>query len=393
MKKKNGMFFSLSIAFILIISTLIVYQFTQKSTEKEIKPVSSHALKTREEQTAKSFETAVTLRAIGDILIHSPLYRDAWNGEDYDFRTMLEFVKPLLLSADITFANQETILGGVEMGLSSYPQFNSPVEVGEAFFDAGVDIVSNANNHSLDLYEKGVLNSTKNLSEIGLEYVGSFNSFEDQATSRILKRNGMDIGFLAYTYGTNGIVRPPDKPYLVNYINEEEIIRAVQELKKQTDFIIISLHFGNEYQPLPSSMQKELATSVINQGADIILGHHPHVLQPAEWITRADGSRGFVIYSLGNFISGQTTLDRRIGGIMELTLTHKVGPIGTENSIGSPVFTPTYVYHSNYTNYKIVSLYEASKYGLPNSNSIFENTKAHMTQWVPDMRIRKYFTE
>lgn len=395
MKKNNLLILSFSIALIFIISTLFGYQISQKgkASESDVKISYAHALKLKEDTTAKSFESSVTLRAIGDILIHSPLYKDAWNGNSYDFRPMLDQVKPLLHSSDLTFANQETILGGTEIGLSSYPQFNSPVEVGEAFFDAGVDIVSNANNHSLDKYEDGVLKSTKHLSEIGLEYVGSFNSFEDLATPRILQRNGIDIGFLAYTYGTNGIIRPPDKPYLVNYINTDEIITAVKELKKQTDFVVVSLHFGNEYQPLPSNEQKELAAAVIKAGADIILGHHPHVLQPVDWITREDGTKGFVIYSLGNFLSGQTTLDRRIGGILDLTLTHKIGPSGTVDTVSSPVFTPTFVYHSNYTNFKIVPLYEASKYGLPNSQSVFEKTSAHMTQWVPDMTIRKNFAE
>src|SRR5690606_31139166 len=116
---------------------------------------------------------------------------------------------------------------------------------------------------------------------------------------RIITKNGISVGFVAYTYGTNGLVRPEDKPYLVQYIEEEKIIQDIKELKPKVDFVVVSLHFGLEYQRFANEVQQLLVEEVSKAGADIVLGHHPHVLQPVDWIEQADGHKTFVIYSLG----------------------------------------------------------------------------------------------
>ena len=209
--------------------------------------------------------------------------------------------------------NIRSTLIGVEIGLSSYPSFNSPKEVGAALKESGVDIVTLANNHTLDRGEKAIQSAIAHWNELDMPYTGSYLSADDQMNIRTIEKNGIIFSFLAYTYGTNGISVPEDKQYLVNLIEEEMIKQEISKAKEISDIVVVSLHFGNEYQRLPSDEQKEVAHKTANAGADIIIGHHPHVLQPMEWITKEDGKRTFVAYSLGNFLSGQLEDYRDLG--------------------------------------------------------------------------------
>jgi poly-gamma-glutamate synthesis protein (capsule biosynthesis protein) len=264
----------------------------------------------------KPIVKSAKLVAIGDILLHQPVYKDAATPEGtYDFSPMFTQVKPLLESADIAVANQETMIGGKELGLSSYPLFNSPFEIGDALKDAGIDIVTLANNHTMDKGEQAIQNALSYWSQIQMPYTGAFQSFEDREEIRMLTKNDITFSFLAYSYGTNGMPVPEDKPYLINLIDLPLIQQDVRKAKGQSDVVVVSMHWGNEYESLPSTSQLELARELSNMGVDIIIGHHPHVLQPMDWIERPNGSKTFVMYSLGNFLSSQIGLDRRIGGI------------------------------------------------------------------------------
>src|SRR5690554_4409338 len=261
-----------------------------------------------------------TIAAVDDILIHESLNKDAYRDGVYDFKPMFENVKPYLQQADIAFANQETMLGGVELGLSGYPRFNSPLEVGDALVDAGIDVVSIANNHTLDVGEQAILNAIDYYDSTGTVYTGAYKSFEDQETIRTIERNNIVFSFLAYTYGTNGIPVPTGKEYLVNLIEEERMVEEIKKAKEISDVVVLSLHFGNEYELFPNARQKELAEMFTDAGANIILGHHPHVLQPMERVITENGNEAFVAYSLGNFISGQVGIEREIGGILQLEI-------------------------------------------------------------------------
>lgn len=334
-----------------------------------------------------SIRTEVRFSAIGDVLIHNSLYEDAKTQDGYDFTPMFADVKPALMSADLTFANQETIIGGESLGLSSYPRFNSPYQVGDLLLDSGVDIVSMANNHTLDKGEIGILNAINYYNQIGIEYVGAHKNKEDKSKQRILHRNGMDIGFIAYTYGTNGLKIPNGKDYLVNIINQEMIIQSIQQMKSDVDFVVVSLHFGLEDQRIPNNNQQKLVHALSDAGADIILGHHPHVLQPVDWIENEDGSRTFVIYSLGNFLSGQAKTYQRIGCVLNLTLEKEIKNGQIFNRMTSVAITPTYNYRPGYRNYKIVSLFEADQYGLENAKELYEEISNHMKMYTDDVTI------
>ncbi|MGD6794737.1 CapA family protein [Metabacillus indicus] len=305
----------------------------------------------------KSFQSELTLSAIGDILIHGRVYNDAKQPSGtYDFKPMIKDVKPLIGQADITFANQETMIGGTEIGLSTYPSFNSPFEVIDAFQDAGVDIAGIANNHTLDRGEKAILNATERYDEIQMPYVGSYRSPEDAAEPRILNVNGIKLGFLAYTYGTNGIPVPEGKPHLVNLIDKPKMKREIQEMKKQSDAVIVSMHWGVEYIRLPNEEQQELARFLADEGVHLVIGHHPHVLQPMEWVDGQDGNRTFVVYSLGNFLSGQVSDYKDIGGIFSIKISKKEVNGKKQIQLAEPSFVPTIVVNQNNRTYRVKEL-------------------------------------
>ncbi|MCG1027313.1 CapA family protein [Virgibacillus halodenitrificans] len=330
----------------------------------------------------------ITLSAVGDILIHDRVYDDARVKDTFNFMPMLDRVDSYLKASSVTFANQETMVGGEEIGLSGYPRFNSPYEIGEALKKAGVDVVSLANNHILDHGEEAIHNAINYWKEKDMMYTGAYESKADQEKLRIYETNeDISLAFLAYTYGTNGITEPENKDYLVNQIDEQQIATEIAEAEKQADVVVLSLHFGDEYERLPNERQKDLVQFATDQGADIILGHHPHVLQPVEWVEGKGGKRSFVIYSLGNFLSGQDEFYRRIGGVLTLTLT-KEEKKGEEAKvkISNPQFLPTFVTFTNESDYKVVPMYQLKETDLPDAKKHYNEIKDHMTRWMEELQ-------
>jgi poly-gamma-glutamate capsule biosynthesis protein CapA/YwtB (metallophosphatase superfamily) len=330
----------------------------------------------------------ITLSAVGDILIHDRVYDDAREKDTFNFMPMLNRVDSYLKASSVTFANQETMVGGEEIGLSGYPRFNSPYEIGEALKKAGVDVVSLANNHTLDHGEEAIHNAINYWKEKDMMYTGAYESKADQGKLRIYETNeDISLAFLAYTYGTNGITEPENKDYLVNQIDEQQIATEIAEAEKQADVVVLSLHFGDEYERLPNERQKDLVQFAADQGADIILGHHPHVLQPVEWVEGKGGKRSFVIFSLGNFLSGQDEFYRRIGGVLTLTLT-KEEKKGEEAKvkISNPQFLPTFVTFTNESDYKVVPMYQLKETDLPDAKKHYNEIKDHMTRWMEELQ-------
>ncbi|PAV30666.1 capsular biosynthesis protein [Virgibacillus profundi] len=340
-----------------------------------------------QQKAPKKIIQEITLSAIGDLLIHSPVFQDAKVEEGYDFTPMLEKVKPYLSNSTVTIANQETMIGGVQLGLSSYPSFNSPYEVGDALKDAGVDVVSLANNHTLDRGEAAIQSAIKHWETIDMMYTGAYKNQKDSENLRVYETDaGISIAFLSYTYGTNGITVPAGKDYLVNLIDKERIASEVAIAKEQADVVALSLHFGNEYERMPNETQKELVQFAADQGVHIVIGHHPHVLQPLEWVTGKDGNKTFVAYSLGNFLSNQQDLYKRIGGI--LTFSIKKTSQGSENKIEihSPEFIPTFVtFRQDWADYEVVPMYQLTNEDLSGAANHYKEIKAHMSQWMPEL--------
>lgn len=331
--------------------------------------------------------SVATLAAVGDILIHSSIYRDAQIDDGFDFTPMFQRIKPIIEGADIAFANQETMIGGVEIGLSDYPRFNSPFEVGDALKATGFDIVSMANNHTLDRGEIAITNAIRHWNQLNMHYVGAYQSEEDRNRIRVLESGEISFAFLAYSYGTNGLPIPEGKDYLINLIDKEQMKEDIQKAKPLSDVVVVSLHFGHEYHPDPSEEQMELAQFLADEGVDIILGHHPHVLQPPQWLDGKEGNRTFVIYSLGNFIAAQDGLEKEIGGILTIDIEKVVRGDEQQIHLKNPRFIPTWAYKQRYRNYDIIPYSEWDVERFPALAKMKQTLMDHMSRWVPELKI------
>jgi poly-gamma-glutamate synthesis protein (capsule biosynthesis protein) len=216
-------------------------------------------------------------------------------------------------------------------------------------------------------------------------YAGAYQSFEDQSQIRVIEKKGIRVAFLAYTYGTNGIQVPAGKEYLVNLIDKEKIKTEIDRAEEIADVVVLSLHFGNEYERMPNQSQQELVQFAVDEGADIILGTHPHVLQPVSWVEGKEGNKAFVIYSLGNFISGQDELYRQIGGIASIEIKKVTDRDRVEITLQSPKFMPTYVNYHSWRDFKIIPMYQLDSNMLQNVEAYYREIKNHMSQWVPEL--------
>lgn len=280
-----------------------------------------------------------SLIAVGDIMVHTPqlpAYYDP-STKRYSFDPWFEQVKPIFQTGDWVFGNIETPLAGQDLKYSGYPRFNAPAELADALVDAGFNVVSTANNHTMDRGFPGVVRTLDHIRKTGLIPVGTAIDSTDAMRLTIEERNGIRMGFLAYTFGTNGIPIPEDKAFAVNLIDSEAIVRQIGLLRHAgADVVTVSLHFGLEYHRMPKRQQIDLAHKLVGAGADIVLGSHPHVVQPYERISipaseSADGvaHNGVVIYSLGNFISNQTGDWKDVGLILKVDVSKTEQPDGT----------------------------------------------------------------
>lgn len=335
-------------------------------------------INTKKEQKDITFNMSV----IGDIMCHNTQYTDAYNSntDTYDFSYVFKDIKAKIKTADIAVGNLETTFAGKSVGYSSYPTFNTPESLADNLKDLGLDVLTTANNHSLDKGYKGIESTIDYLDKADISHTGTFKSEEDQ--NKILIKNVKDvkIAFLSYTYGTNGIKVPTGKDYCINLIDKDLIKKQLELAKAENpDIICVSMHWGIEYQTKQNKEQEALADFLFENGVDIILGSHPHVLQPMEkrTITLEDGSTkdGFVIYSLGNFMSGQVKENTKNSIILDLKITKKAqdGKI----SIDSVNYTPIYMYKSTAKTkaYKILDIENSiSKYDLDQDTSIGQKT-------------------
>ncbi|MHA6483966.1 CapA family protein [Paenibacillus sp. strain BS8-2] len=262
---------------------------------------------------------------VGDIMSHSPQLPGSYDVATgkYDFTPFFEHVKPILSEGDWVMANLETPIAGPDFGYSGYPTFNAPTELAEALRNAGFNLLSTANNHSLDKGEKGLLKTLEHVHALGFKTVGTAASQADADAHIIVEQNGIRMGLLSYTYGTNGIPIPQGKPYLVNLIDEVKIKSDIKKLREAgADLVTVALHFGTEYQFVPNETQTTLARSLAAAGADIIAGSHPHVVQPYEVVEALDeqgrSKQALIIYSMGNFISNQRGDSKDYGVIFKV---------------------------------------------------------------------------
>ncbi|NLC96245.1 MAG: CapA family protein [Erysipelotrichaceae bacterium] len=327
---------------------------------------------------------SIRLYMAGDALLHGAVYNDAKQDDgSYDFSYMFENIAPLMGNCDLCYYNQETILGGTSLGLSSYPRFNSPQEFGDNMIDLGFNLVSTANNHSLDKDEIGIINSLEYWSDKPVVTAGTYLSLEDRDEIMIYEKNGITFAFLAYTYGTNGLMAPKGKEYLVNVYTEDMLVNDISKVRDIADVVIVSMHWGVEYTFTPTKEQEYFAKVLADADVDIVIGSHPHVIQPIEWIDDT-----IIFYSLGNMISAQDTLNKRIGMIGAIKINKTVINGKSKIEISQPKADLIYTYYdNNIKNFKIYLFSQLDNSILNNYEKIYEEYSKIIVEREGQIRI------
>lgn len=274
-------------------------------------------------------ENTMQIVMIGDMLMHESVVESGLQEDGtYNFDHLFANVKDTIENADIAIVNQETMMAGERYGYTGYPSFNTPYALAHAEFEAGFDLLLFATNHALDKGGNGIENCMQYLDENlpELNYVGINHSKEEQDENiDTFEVNGITIAVLNYTYGTNGIALPSEKPYLVNILEEEKVRADIKKAEEIADFTIVCPHWGTEYHLGTDSSQEKWMQVFLEEGVDLVLGAHPHVIEPIEWITDEDGHEMLVYYSLGNFVNGTSSTghgvtNRMVGGIADVTI-------------------------------------------------------------------------
>ncbi|SUM58989.1 putative polyglutamic acid capsule biosynthesis protein [Staphylococcus petrasii] len=245
--------------------------------------------------------------AVGDNLIHPVVYNDAQRQDgSFDFTPMYQHIKKDIQQPDLAFVNQESPLGGDDRPFSGFKQFNTPSRIAHDVVNTGFDIVNAANNHVLDQGDEGVHNNIqtwKHYKDKAL-FTGVFDSEKEAQGIHTITSNGIKVSVLSYTYGTNDMTSK--YPYTVKTFDEQTIKHDVRKAKKESDIVMVSAHWGNENHLQPNKTQQKYAQLFANEGVDVVIGTHPHVIQPIEWVkSQTSDHKTLVAYSLGNFLNGQ----------------------------------------------------------------------------------------
>lgn len=388
-RKNNKSKKNLALAIILIIWVLICCYVvkTYKSSSQTTSISSSQKGEPKQDSVA-------TIVAMGDTLCHSQNFKDAYDSETgiYDFSPMFKYVTKYYDDATVAVGNLEATLAGPERGYSGYPTFNTPEHLAIDLKELGLDIMTTANNHTLDIGYKGLESSLNYLDEAGLEHTGSARSKEEQDKILFKDLNGIKTAFLAFTYGTNGIRVPDGKEYCVNvyadwaddwstYTIDYDFMKSkIDQAKAEgAEAIVVSMHWGVEYQTKENAEQDKLADFLIANDVNVILGCHPHVPQPMQMrtVTAEDGTEktGFVIFSMGNFFSAQTFDNTRNTLILNVRIRKnaETGKI----TVDQATYAPLYVYDNG--------LQAKDRYEILDLDAIINSYEAGETTWSKNM--------
>ena len=321
----------------------------------------------------------VSFVAAGDNLIHGVIFMQAANRSidgGYDFDYVYENTEDYFDKFDVRFINQETLVNDA-YAPSHYPQFSTPIEMGENVLDMGFDVIGTSNNHSYDKGVKGIKSSLEYWNNKDVVNVG-FYTGDDSKDIKYLTVNNIKMAFLAYTYGTNGIsIYDDTSPYIINCDDFDTIDRQVAIAKENSDIVIVSCHWGWEDTNNVNDYQKYVADHLNKIGVDVIIGTHPHVIQTVEWRTNTENAnKTLICYSLGNFVSAQSRANNMLGGLFQFNIVKSYDENGTEAiSVVSPYFVPTITHYDyNYSNVRNYLLWDytpelAAKHGVkPHDN-------------------------
>ena len=376
MKKKKKLKKWVKVAlFIIVISIigLIIYKFypQEKFSSKQIKNKKNITTTTKKAETNE-----LSMVMVGDCLIHRFVYTDALESDgNYHFDKMFTEVSPLIKDHDLAYYNQESNIGGKELGLSAYPRFNSPEEIGDTMVNLGFNLISLANNHTMDKGEKGIINSVNFWkTKPGVYYAGEAVSEKDREDNiKILEKNGIKYAFFSYTTVTNGLLPPAGKEYLTNIYDKSKVQKDINKVKDKVDLIIVAMHWGEEYTTNPTINQKQVAKDLSEMGVNLIIGNHAHSIQPVEMINDT-----LVFYALGNFIAGQDTPDKQTGALVTLNIKKEDDKI-TFNNIKANL---TYTYFSGSRNFKVYPYTKLNNSLLNNHESYYNKYKSVLTRYT-----------
>lgn len=415
MKKYQRYYYIISLTvFLLLVATLIISKFISNDTVNKAVinysadmytsddktatdkvPSENNINNTITEETADAIppDTTITFLAAGDNLIHQNIidYAKVLANEnnvdtEYYFDPLYDNVRDIISSYDIAFVNQEGPIAGEELrGYSGYPTFNAPNEAGTALVNAGFDIVNIANNHMLDRGEKGYINSINFWKNQPVTLIGGYESREDFETIRYIECEGVKIALLSYTYGTNGIYLPQNSKMWVPYYFEEDFVdRHSKEARLNADIVIAVMHWGVEHAFSPNKVQEQYCDILVNNNVDVIIGIHPHVLQPIEWKTRPDGKMTLVAYSIGNFLSSMRFPKNMVGGLFTFDIDYS----DRDNIVvTNPGLIPTMCYYSR--NKDVVGLYKFTDFPV----ELYETHGSRLNEDVEFDTVKSYITD
>lgn len=397
-RKKKGRqrkkFFKILLIFITLLILILGIVLIVNKINKKDKEVNNKEIIASKEEKYK-----LSLIMAGDMLVHDKIYNEARknaNNNGYDFKPMLTYIKDIVKDYDLAYYNQEVVLGGSSIGLSSYPAFNSPYEVGLDMIDTGFNMVSLATNHTLDRGIKAIENSLDFWNSTDVYTAGSYKTMEERNNIKIKEKNNITYAMLNYTYGTNGIKRPNGYESYVNiwdmsnknsYEEYKNVVKQdIENIRNKVDVLIVAMHFGEEYNFNTTWYQEDSSNFLSSLGVDIIIGTHSHVLGPIKWINNT-----LVIYSLGNFLSAHevVNLSNRIGLLSSIDIVKEVKDNNTTIKLENLNNDLIYTYHNNYKDFKVIpfSNSDINKY-LDNASSIYDKYSKYVTSLDNNINIK-----
>lgn len=366
----------MSVFLVIIVAALTVAGMTiNKKVQETNQKKAAKELQIKREKA----KVEVSISMVGDVLMHNPTLKSGLQEDgSYNYDHLFKNVKKHMENTDISLANQEVILGGTDLGISSYPAFNAPQELGDSLVQSGFNTILHATNHTLDKGEKGVDSALTYWKEKHPEttVLGIHESQEDRDQIYIFEKKGFKIAILNYTYGVNGNRIPEDRPYIVDLMDKSQMEKDIQKANELADYVIVCPHWGTEYVFESTDEQKEWTDFFLKQGVDLVIGTHPHVIEPVEWVEDGE-NKMLVFYSLGNFVSCQDKWYRMLGAMANVKLLKDADGNVTVTEYGVEPLVTHIAGKTEYTTYYLKDYTEelAKKNKIRNVDSSFSVEK------------------
>lgn len=366
----------MSVFLVIIVAALTVAGMTiNKKVQETNQKKAAKELQIKREKA----KVEVSISMVGDVLMHNPTLKSGLQEDgSYNYDHLFKNVKKHMENTDISLANQEVILGGTDLGISAYPAFNAPQELGDSLVQSGFNTILHATNHTLDKGEKGVDSALTYWKEKHPEtaVLGIHESQEDRDQIYIFEKKGFKIAILNYTYGVNGNRIPEDRPYIVDLMDKSQMEKDIQKANELADYVIVCPHWGTEYVFEATDEQKEWTDFFLKQGVDLVIGTHPHVIEPVEWVEDGE-NKMLVFYSLGNFVSCQDKWYRMLGAMANVKLLKDADGNVTVTEYGVEPLVTHIAGKTEYTTYYLKDYTEelAKKNKIRNVDSSFSVEK------------------